>query len=126
MTKDTAKNKSKKFALRIVMLYQYLTVQHKEFVLSKQILRSGTSIGANLAESVCGISPKDFLSKIYIALKETEETLYWLDLLKDAKFIDVKMYNSLYKDCNEIAKMLNKTTQTMQKKLSNCTLNSEL
>ena len=126
MIEDTAKNKSKKFALRIVMLYRYLIEQNKEFVLSKQILRSGTSIGANLAESVCGITPKDFLSKIYIALKETEETLYWLDLLKDAEFINEKMYNSLHRDCNEIAKMLNKTTQTMQKKLNNCTLNSEL
>ena len=119
MIKDTAKNKSKKFALRIVRLYQYLINTQKEFVLSKQVLRSGTSIGANLAESTCGVSAKDFLSKIYIALKETEETLYWLDLLKEADFITEKMYNSLYKDCNEIAKMLTKTTQTMQKKLNN-------
>ena len=126
MVKDTAKQKSKKFALRMVMLYRYLTENHKEFVLSKQVLRSGTSIGANLAESACGISPKDFLSKVYIALKETEETLYWLELLKDADFLTEKMYTSLYKDCNEIAKMLTKTTQTMQKKLNLCTLHSEL
>ena len=114
--KETVKEKSKKFALRIVRLYQYLTVDKKEFVLSKQILRSGTSIGANLAESVCAMSEKDFLSKVYIALKETEETLYWLDLLKDAKFIDTKSHKSIFADCQEIAKMLTKTIKTLQSK----------
>lgn len=94
--------------------------------MSKQILRSGTSIGANIAESVCGISKKDFLAKIYIALKEAEETMYWLDLLRDADFINGQMHKSLFKDCNDIARMLNKTTQTMQEKLNNCTLHSEL
>ena len=86
-------------------------------MLSNQILRSGTSIGANLAESVCAISDKDFLTKIYIALKETEETLYWLDLLKEANFIDEKSYKSMFRDCQEIAKILTKTTKTMQNKL---------
>lgn len=120
----TAKEKSKKFALRIIKLYKYLTQEQKEFVLSKQILRSGTSIGANLAESVCAISPKDFLSKIYISLKEAEETLYWLDLLKDSGYITLNMYESLAKDCKDILKILNKTTLTMSKKLNICTLNS--
>lgn len=115
----TAKYKSKKFALRIVQLYKFLTTDKKEFVLSKQILRSGTAIGANLAESTCAISDKDFLSKVYIALKETEETLYWLELLKDAEFIDEKSYNSIFVDCQEIAKMLTQTTKTMQNKLGN-------
>lgn len=124
--KVTAKEKSKKFALRIVRLYKYLTQEQKEFVLSKQILRSGTSIGANLAESSCAISPKDFLSKIYISLKEAEETIYWLELLKDSDYIIAKMYESLVKDCTDISKMLNKTTLTMSKKLNICTLNSEL
>ena len=124
--KETVKQKSKKFALRIVNLYRYLTGTHNEFVLPKQILRSGTSIGANIAEAVCGISGRDFLAKIYIALKEAEETLYWLDLLKDADFITEKMYKSLFRDCHDIAKMLNKTTKTMQEKLDNCTLHSEL
>ncbi len=124
--KVTAKEKSKKFALRIVHLYKYLTQEQKEFVLSKQILRSGTSIGANLAESSCAISPKDFLSKVYISLKEAEETIYWLELLKDSDYITVKMYESLVKDCTDISKMLNKTTLTMSKKLNICTLHSEL
>ena len=115
--KDTAKEKSKKFALRIVRLYQYLVNDKKEFVLSKQILRSGTSIGANLAESGCAMTEKDFVAKVYIALKEAEETLYWLDLLKEAKFIDLKSYNSMFNDCQEIAKMLTKTTKTIQNKL---------
>lgn len=118
MAKDNiARDKSKNFALRIVRLYQYLINDKKEFVLSKQILRSGTSIGANLAESVCAMSEKDFLSKVYIALKETEETLYWLDLLKDAEFIDVKSYESISVDCKEIAKILAKATKTLQAKL---------
>lgn len=124
--KETVKQKSKKFALRIVNLYRFLTDTQKEFVLSKQVLRSGTSIGANIAESVCGISGKDFVAKIYIALKEAEETMYWLDLLKDAAFITDKMHKSLYRDCQDIARMLNKTTRTMRQKLNNCTLNSEL
>lgn len=111
---NVSKEKSKKFALRIIRLYQYLTQEKKEFVLSNQILRSGTSIGANLAESVCAISDKDFLTKIYIALKET---LYWLDLLKEANFIDEKSYKSMFRDCQEIAKILTKTTKTMQNKL---------
>ena len=72
----TVKYKSKRFAVRIVNLYKYLCDEKKEFVLSKQVLRSGTSIGANIAESECAISKKDFLSKIYIALKECSETIY--------------------------------------------------
>lgn len=117
MINETAKQKSKKFALRIVKLYKYLTDSKKEFVLSKQILRSGTSIGANLAESYCGITIKDFLSKIYIALKECEETLYWLELLKDSEYIDEKSYSSMSKDCIAITKMLMATTKTISKKL---------
>ena len=124
--KMTAKEKSKKFALRIIKLYKYLTSEQKEFVLSKQILRSGTSIGANLAESFCAISSKDFLAKVYIALKEAEETVYWLELLRDSDYITSKMYDSLIKDCKDILKMLNKTTLTMSQKLNICTLNSEL
>ena len=82
----TVKYKSKRFAVRIVNLYKYLCNEKKEFVLSKQILRSGTSIGANIAESECAISRRDFLAKVYIALKECAETLYWLDLLYETEF----------------------------------------
>ena len=111
---NIAKDKSKKFALRIVRLYQYLTNDKKEFILSKQILRSGTSIGANLAESVCAMTEKDFVAKVYVALKEAEETLYWLDLLYEANFIDKKSYLSAFKDCQEIAKILTKTIKTIK------------
>lgn len=114
MTKDkTAKQKSKYFAVRIVRLYQYLCSEKKEFVLSKQILRSGTSIGANLAESECAITKKDFLSKIYIALKECNETLYWLDLLQETGYLNPDEYLSIKSDCEEIRKMLSSTTKTL-------------
>ena len=114
----TVKYKSKKFAVRIVNLYKYLCEEKKEFVLSKQVLRSGTSIGANIAESECAISYKDFLSKIYIALKECAETIYWLDLLFDTDFLLDSEYNSIKSDCEEIRKMLSSTTKTMNSKLN--------
>ena len=108
---STALHKSKTFAIRIVRLYQYLCSEKKEFVLSKQLLRSGTSIGANLAESECAISKKDFLAKIYIALKECAETLYWLELLRETDYLSVSEYNSIYADCEELRKMLSSTTK---------------
>ena len=107
------KYKSKKFSVRIVNLYKFLCDKKNEYVLSKQILRSGTSIGANIAESECAISKKDFLSKIYIALKESAETLYWLDLLYETEYITDSQYESLYADCEEIKKMLSSTTKTI-------------
>ena len=109
----TVKYKSKKFSVRIINLYKYLCDKKNEYVLSKQILRSGTSIGANIAESECAISKKDFLSKIYIALKESAETLYWLDLLYETEYITDSQYESLYADCEEIKKMLSSTTKTI-------------
>lgn len=113
----TVKYKSKKFAVRIVNLYKYLCDEKKEYVLSKQILRSGTSIGANIAESECAISEKDFLSKIYIALKECAETIYWLDLLAETDYLTQDEYRSIYADCEELRKMLSSTTKTMNSKL---------
>ena len=110
---NTAKCKSKLFAVRIVRLYQYLCSEKKEFVLSKQLLRSGTSIGANLSESECAISRKDFLSKVYIALKECCETLYWLDLLHETGYLAESEYLSMQSDCEEIRKMLSATTKTI-------------
>ena len=112
-SEKTAKYKSKKFAVRIVNLYKYLCNEKNEFVMSKQILRSGTSIGANLAEAECGSSKKDFLNKVYIALKECAETIYWLDLLFDTEYINEKEYNSIKNDCEEIRKMLSSTTKTI-------------
>lgn len=113
----TAKYKSKKFAVRVVNLYKFLRSDKKEFVLSKQVLRSGTSIGANVAESECAISTKDFLSKIYIALKECAETNYWLDLLFETDYINEKEYKSLKADCDELRKMLSATTKTLNSTL---------
>jgi len=99
-------------------LYKYLCAEKKEFVLSKQILRSGTSIGANLAESEYGISDRDFLSKVYIALKESAETLYWLEILFETNYLEQTEYQSLKNDCEEILKMLKATTKTLSQKLN--------
>lgn len=114
---NTVKFKSKRFAVRIVNLYKYLCDEKKEYILSKQILRSGTSIGANIAESECAISEKDFLSKIYIALKECVETIYWLDLLFETDYLSESEYNSIKNDCDEMRKMMSSTTKTMNSKL---------
>ena len=108
------KCKSKRFALRIVNLYRYLCDEKKEYILSKQILRSGTSIGANLAEAEYAISRKDFLSKQYIALKECSETRYWLDLLYEADYLDKKSYESIITDCDELIRMLSASTKTIK------------
>lgn len=113
----TVKYKSKRFAVRIVNLYKYLCENKQEYVLSKQILRSGTSIGANVAESECAISNKDFLSKIYIALKECNETAYWLDLLFETGYMEENEYQSIIADCEEIRKMLSATTKTLNSTL---------
>ncbi|MBQ0098170.1 MAG: four helix bundle protein [Oscillospiraceae bacterium] len=112
---NTVAFKSKKFAIRIVNLYKYLYNEKKEFVLSKQLLKSGTSIGANIAESECAISKKDFLSKIYISFKEANETLYWIDLLYETEYLTEKEYISVKSDCEEIKKMLSSTTKTLKK-----------
>ena len=111
----SAKVKSKRFAVRIVRLYQFLSEEKKEFVLSRQILRSGTAIGANLAEAEMAISRKDFQSKVYIALKECAETCYWLDLLKETEYITNEMYQSLFADCEELRKILSATTKTLSR-----------
>ncbi len=104
--------KSKDFALRIISLYKYMCDEKKEYVLSKQLLRSGTSIGANIVEAQCGISKKEFLSKMYIAFKECRESLYWLDLLFTSGFITEKEYSSLKSDCLELERILSSITKT--------------
>ncbi|MDO4865681.1 MAG: four helix bundle protein [Clostridia bacterium] len=106
-------DKSKRFAIRIVKLYSYLCDEKKEYVLSKQLLRSGTAIGANLAEAECAISKKDFGAKVYIALKECAETQYWIELLMDTGFISQEEYNSIQEDAVEIRKILTATTKTL-------------
>jgi len=114
---NIARNKSKKFAVRIVNLYKYLCEEKKEYVLSKQLLRSGTSIGANLAESEYAISEKDFLSKVYIALKESAETIFWLELLFQTEYLTETEYNSINEEALELLKMLKATTKTLSTKL---------
>lgn len=109
----TAKYKSKKFAIRIVNMYKYLCNDRKEYILSKQVLRSGTSIGANLAESESAVSKRDFLAKVYIALKECAETLYWLELLHETNYLNDEMFRSIYNDCEEIKRILTATTKTI-------------
>ena len=99
-------DKSYKFSLRIIKLYKYLCEEKKEFVLSKQILRSGTSIGANIEEAIGGFSSKDFLYKMTISYKEARETHYWLRLLHDSNYIEGSAFNSILEDCEEILKLL--------------------
>ena len=113
-TDSVAKEKSMAFSIRIVRLYQYLTTEHKEFVLSKQILRSGTSIGANISEAIYGSSRKDFIAKLQIALKECAETLYWLELLYSCDYISNQMYQSLFDDCEVLRKILSSSVKSSQ------------
>ena len=93
---------SKKFALRIIRLYVYLKDERKAYVMSKQIYRCGTSIGANIAESRFAQSDADYICKLSIALKEASETMYWLDLLHESDFISLKQYESLLNDVKTI------------------------
>lgn len=106
-------DKSKGFALRIIALYKYLGDEKKEFVLSKQLLRSGTSIRANIAEASCAYS-KEFLAKMYIAFKECAETAYWLELLYKAQYLNQTEFDSINADCTELQKILSSITKTMK------------
>jgi four helix bundle protein len=105
MKDNPIKDKSMAFAIRIVNLYKYL-VEKNEFVMSKQILRSGTSIGANISEAVRAESDNDFIHKLSISRKEAQETLYWLELLHQTDYIPTDAYSSIYSDCEELAKIL--------------------
>jgi four helix bundle protein len=104
------------FALRIVELYKYLVTQKKEYVLSKQLLRSGTSIGANINEAISGQSKRDFVYKLGIGLKEARETFYWINLLKDSSYITIDQFAELTIDCNEIIKILSSIILTTKEK----------
>lgn len=115
---NTVLQKSMNFAVRIVRLYQYLCSDKKEFVMSKQLLRSGTSIGANLREAKYAQSTNDFISKNSIALKETSETEYWLELLYRTDYLTEKEYSDIKADCSEIAKMLTAIVKTTKE--NNC------
>ncbi len=118
MKENAIAEKSKAFALRVIKLYQYLCEKKNEYVMSKQILRSGTSIGANVKEAICGQSKADFYAKMYIAYKEASETEYWLELLFESGYIDKAAFDSIYADCKEVVKLLASITKT-QKVISN-------
>ena len=105
-------DKSMAFAIRIVNLYKYLKYDKKEHILSQQILRSGTSIGANIKEAIQAQSKADFRAKMYIALKEASETEYWLTLLKETNFITSKQGESMLSDCLELLKILTAITKS--------------
>ena len=104
--KSIAYDKAYALAIRIVNAYKYLQETKREFILSKQLLRSGTGIGASVAEANGGISEQDFSSKISIAYKECLETKYWLSLLKDTNYLEEKAFNSIYRDSDEVGKIL--------------------
>ena len=108
--------KSLKFAARIVKLYQYLVNEKKESIISKQIIRSGTSIGANANEAAYGVSQADFISKMQISLKETAETEYWLRLLVMTGYIEEEQGQSMIHDCLEIKKILVASLKTVKNK----------
>jgi len=108
---------SKAFAVRIIKLYKFITEEKKEYVLSKQILRSGTSIGANVAEAQSAFSKKDFLAKMYISFKECTETLYWLDLLFETEYLTKEQYLSIFNDAVELKKTLSAITKTTKERL---------
>lgn len=112
MKENILKDKTLLFAIRIVNLYKYLTSEHKEFILSKQLLRSGTSVGAMIREAEFGQSKLDFIHKLSIAQKEINETIYWLELLFKTEYLSEDLYISFNKDSIEILKLLTSSIKT--------------
>lgn len=109
-------NKSYAFALEVVKTYKLLTQEKKEFILSKQLLRAGTSIGANVNEAISAQSKRDFVHKLSIALKEARETLYWLKLLYDSEYLPNEIFINLKEKCNEINRILSSIIITTKQK----------
>ncbi|CAM3614699.1 four helix bundle protein [Flavobacterium chungbukense] len=114
MKENIIRHKSFDFAVRIVNLYKYLTETKKEYVLSKQVLRSGTSIGANIEESIGGRSDKEFLFKLEISYKEARETIYWLKLLKATDYISSNEFDSIFNEADEVCRILAKIILTLK------------
>ena len=106
MAENIILNKSKKFAVRVIRLYQFLTNTKKEFVLSKQFLRSGTSVGANVREAHNSQSKKEFIAKMNIALKEAAESEYWIELLHETDYLNEQEFLSIRSDCGELNRLL--------------------
>lgn len=114
--KNILLEKAEEFAGRMVRMYQYLTIQKKEFIISKQVFRSGTSIGANLTESKNAQSTSDYIHKQSIALKEADETAYWLKNLYIGGYLNEKEFQSISNDCDELIKMLVSSIKTLKKR----------
>ncbi len=112
MKDNVIEQKSKAFAVRIVRLYQFLQNEKREYILSKQLLRAGTSIGANVREGVQGFSRNDFLYKMSIALKECSETCYWLELLHETDHLSPAQFENIYADACELIKLLTSIVKT--------------
>lgn len=123
MRENVLRTKSFNFALRIVNLYKFLKEEKKEFIMSKQIMRSGTSVGAMIREAEHGESKKDFVHKNSIAQKEINETLYWLELLYASNFISQQQYESLHTDAIEIVKLVTSTIKTAKKDINHLSFN---
>jgi len=115
MRNDPLASKSFHFSLRIIKLYKYLAFEKKEYILSKQILRSGTAIGALISEAEFAQSKADFINKMYISLKEANETRYWLRLLVEAEYITNEMFQSILPDIETLIKLLVASTKTAKK-----------
>jgi four helix bundle protein len=113
---NIVQEKSYAFAIRIVNLYKYLCHDKKEFILSKQVFRSGTSIGANVEEAIGSVSEKDFIHKLSISYKEARETKYWLRLLHDTGYIQDDAFESIIPDCEELLKLIGSIIKTMKSK----------
>ena len=109
-------DKSFAFAVRIVRLYQYLVREKNEFILSKQLLKSGTSVGANIREAIRGQSRQDFAAKMNISLKEVCETEYWLELLYRTDYITAQEFEHIFADCRELTKLLTRIVKTTKEK----------
>lgn len=123
--KNILKDKSFLFAIRIVNLYKHLINQKKEFVLSKQMVRSGTSIGANVREAYNAESKKDFIHKLSICQKEADETAYWLELLKATEFISISEFESINTDAFELYKIITSSILTTKSNLKKLTSDTE-
>lgn len=118
MKNNIVQEKSYQFAIRIVKLYKYLCQEKKEFVLSKQLLRCGTAIGANIEEAIGGQSEKDFFAKLTIGYKETRETHYWIRLLIDTDYLTKEQSESILTDTEELLKIIGSIQKTMKNKLN--------
>jgi four helix bundle protein len=115
MKQNIIKDKTYAFALKIIKMYQQIGKEKNEYVLSKQLLRSGTAVGASVSEAEHAQSKADFIHKLNIALKEANESLYWINLLKDSGYLSPASYNSLFEDCNEIVSILVAIIKTSKK-----------